>query len=271
MRLGCRLTYELPKPTPMILLVTVHSSRVADLEQPDFVTTVPSVPYKGYRDSFGNWCIRLVAPAGTFEIVSEGRIYDPGQPDPVAPEARQIPVENLPDEVLTYLTGSRYCETDLLTDFAWDTFGGSPTGWGRVQAICDFVHNHLSFDYMQARSTRTAADALREGVGVCRDYTHLAVALCRAMNIPTRYCMGYISDVNQPAPYPEMDFAAWMEVFLEGKWWTFDPRNNKHMYGRVLIARGRDAADVPITNSFGGHTLTGFEVWIDESGGAGSN
>lgn len=248
----------------MILLLNVHYSRASDLERPDLLTTNPAVPLDVYRDPFGNWCGRVVAPAGTFQIWSEGVLRDSGAPDPVAPTAQQVPVEKLPADALTFLTGSRYCETDLLSEFAWSTFGDGPDGWGRVQAICDWVHTHVSFDYGQARSTRTAAETLREGVGVCRDYTHLAIALCRAVNIPARYCMGYVSDINQPPPYPTMDFAAWMEVFLDGEWWTFDPRNNKDIYGRVLIGRGRDAADVPITQSFGAHTLTGFEVWIDE-------
>lgn len=263
-RLGCRLTYELPKPTPMVLMLNVHHSRASDLERPDIVTTTPTVPFEGYRDQFGNWCVRLVAPAGSFQIWSEGVLRDTGASDPVQTDALQVPVEFLPVDVLSYLTGSRYCETDLLSDFAWTTFGDGPEGWNRVQAICNWVHSHVRFDYAQARATRTAAETLREGVGVCRDFTHLAVALCRAMNIPTRYCMGYVSDIGQPPPYAQMDLAAWMEVFLDGQWWTFDPRNNKPIFGRVLIGRGRDAADVPITQTFGSHTLTGFEVWIDE-------
>jgi transglutaminase-like putative cysteine protease len=173
-------------------------------------------------------------------------------------------VETLPTEALTFLLPSRYCESDVLSDFAWSTFNPGPTGWARVQAVCDFVHNHVTFGYEHSRPTRTAAETLKEGVGVCRDYTHLAIALCRCLNIPARYCTGYVSDVNQPPPYAPMDFAAWMEVYLGGKWWVFDPRNNDIRFGRVLIARGRDAADVPLTHSFGRHELKGFEVWIDQ-------
>ena len=152
----------------------------------------------------------------------------------------------------------------VVSDFAWAHFDALPPGWDRVQGICDFVHDHITFGYRHSRATRTAAEALAEGVGVCRDYTHLAIALCRSLNIPARYCTGYISDVGQPPPYPPMDFAAWMEVWLGDRWWVFDPRNNDTRFGRVLIARGRDAADVPLTHSFGQHELTDFLVWISE-------
>jgi len=264
MRLGCRLTFGLADPTPMILLLNVHYSRASDLERPDFLVTDPPVPVEAYRDSFGNWCHRLVAPAGRMTVSTDGVIRDARLPDPVDTSAEQHPVEVLPGDVITFLLPSRYCETDVLADFAWERFGQGPTGWARVQAVCDFVHEHITFGYEHSRATRTAVEALDEGVGVCRDFTHLAVALCRSLNIPARYCTGYVSDIGQPKPHAEMDFAAWMEVYLGGKWWVFDPRNNAMILGRVLIAQGRDAADVPITHSFGPHTLEGFKVWIDE-------
>lgn len=264
MRLGCRLDFELPAPTPMILLLNVHYSRASDLERPDLLITEPGVPIESYRDAFGNWCARLTAPAGRFSASTQGVIRDDGLSDPVDEGAEQHAVENLPSEALTYLLPSRYCEADVLSDFAWANFDGGPLGWRRVQAICDFVHNHVRFGYEHSRPTRTAADTLNEAVGVCRDYTHLAIALCRSLNIPARYCTGYVSDIGQPPPYPPMDFAAWMEVYLGGRWRVFDPRNNDVRFGRVLIARGRDAADVPLTHSFGRHELKGFEVWIDE-------
>ncbi|TVQ34810.1 MAG: transglutaminase family protein [Geminicoccaceae bacterium] len=263
LRLGCRLRYQLPAPTPMILLLNVHYSRASDLERPDLLTTTPAVPVEHYRDGFGNWCSRLLAPAGAFSVATEGIIRDGGRPDPVDRDAVQHQVDRLPSDVLTFLLPSRYCETDLLADFAWARFAGAAEGWARVQAVCDFVHGHMRFGYEHARATRTAVDGWREGVGVCRDFTHLAIALCRCLNIPARYCTGYVSDVGQPPPYAPMDFAAWMEVYLGGRWWVFDPRNNDVRYGRVLIARGRDAADVPLTHSFGRHDLTGFEVWIE--------
>ena len=268
LRLGCRLGYRLPAPTPMILLLNVHYSRASDLERPDLLIVDPVVPIESYRDGFGNWCSRLTAPAGLFTVSTDGNIRDAGLPDPANVTATQLPVERLPSEVIGYLLPSRFCESDLLSEMAWGTFGQGPTGWQRVQAVCNFVHQAVAFDYGQARATRTAAEALRERVGVCRDYAHAAIALCRALNIPARYCTGYGSDVGQQPPYPPMDFAAWMEVYLEGGWWTFDPRNNDMRLGRVLIARGRDAADVPLTHTFGKHELTEFSVWLDQVGDA---
>jgi len=259
-RLGCTLDYRFEVPTPMIAVLNVHHSRVPFLEQPDVLRTDPPVALDSYRDGFGNWCTRLVARAGAFRIGTEGVIFDDGQPDPQSPGARQSPVEHLPAETIPFLLGSRYCETDLLADAAWQLFGATPPGWARVQAICDYVHTHVRFDYMQARATRTAAQTHAEGVGVCRDFTHLAVAFCRCMNIPTRYCTGYISDIGMVAPPDDMDFAAWMECWLDRQWWTFDPRNNTPRIGRVLVARGRDATDVPLTQTFGPNLLTGFRV-----------
>jgi transglutaminase-like putative cysteine protease len=263
-RLGCQMTYEFAAPTPMIALLNVHYSRASQLERPDLLTTSPATPIEAYRDGFGNWCARLVAPAGRFTIGTDGVIRDDGQPDALVPDAVQHPVEELPAGTLEFLLPSRYCETDALSNEAWRLFGHTPPGWARVQAVCDFAHNHIRFDYMQARATRTAAEAYAERVGVCRDYTHLAVAFCRALNIPTRYCTGYVSDIGLPPPYGVMDFAAWMEVFLGGKWRTFDPRNNDRRIGRILIATGRDAADVPLTHTFGPNLLVGFTVWCDE-------
>ena len=263
-RIGCELVFDLPAPTPMIALLNVHYSLAGLLETPDLLTSTPFVPIEAYRDGFGNWCARMVAPPGRFAIGTDGVVGDDGLPDPVVPEARQHPVEELPAESLEFLLGSRYCETDLLSDHAWKLFEGTPPGWPRVQAICDYVNGHVRFSYEHSRPTRTAAETLAEGHGVCRDFTHLAVALCRAMNIPARYCTGYISDIGQPPPYPPMDFAAWMEVWLGGQWHVFDPRNNEPRIGRVLIARGRDAADVPLTHSFGPNELKEFRVWADE-------
>lgn len=265
LRLGCALDFELPQPTPMIVMLNVHYSQIPFLERPDVLQSVPAVPMANYRDGFGNWCTRLVAPAGSFRLSTDGVIHVDGGEDARAPGAVQHAVETLPAETLTYLLGSRYCETDRLTEEAWRLFGATPEGWARVEAICAFVHNHIRFDYMQARATRTAAEAYAEQVGVCRDFAHLAVAFCRCMNIPTRYCTGYISDLGEPLPYPDQDFAAWIQVYLGGQWWTFDPRNLKPRRGRVLIAQGRDAADVPLTHSFGPNVLTGFRVWMDEA------
>ena len=263
-RVGCEMTYELGQATPMIAILNVHSSRVSDLERPDYLITTPSVPVEGYRDSFGNWCNRLVAPPGRFTLRTDGIVQDDGAADPIDPNVLQHPVEDLPAETLQFLLGSRYCETDTLSDEAWRLLRPTPLGWPRVQAVCDFVHQHVTFGYEHARATRTAAEAYAEGRGVCRDYTHLAIAFCRCLNIPARYCTGYISDIGVPLPHGPMDFAAWMEVYLGGCWWTFDPRNNSPRTGRILIAQGRDAADVPLTHTFGPTELVGFRVWTDE-------
>ena len=263
-RVGYEIVYDCIQPTPMVLMLHVHHSRVDDIVTPDHLVTEPVVPVHAYRDLFGNWCSRIVAPAGRIRISSTAVVNDMGLPDPAAPEAKQHNVEDLPDEVLMFLLGSRYCETDRLSDTAWAIFGQSPTGWGRVQAICDFVHNHIVFDYMAARSTKTAWEAFNEGRGVCRDYAHLAVAFCRCMNIPARYCTGYLSDIGVPPPHSLMDFAGWFEAYLDGAWHTFDPRNNRPLFGRVLIARGRDAVDVPISNTFGPNVLISFKVVADE-------
>jgi transglutaminase-like putative cysteine protease len=263
-RVGYELIYEFPKPTPMMLMLNVHYSRSPDIVVPDRITTTPALPLNAYRDGFGNWCTRLMAPAGELTITTDAVVSDSGKPDPVHPDAEQSAVEALPEECLQFLLGSRYCETDRLSEVAWSLFEKTPPGWARVQAICDFVHRHISFGYEHARATKTAWDAYHEGKGVCRDYAHLAVTLCRCMNIPARYCTGYLSDIGTPKPWSAMDFAGWFEVWLGGRWYTFDARNNTPRIGRVLIARGRDAADVAISNAFGFNTLKQFKVWTDE-------
>ena len=263
-RVGFEMTYQCPGPTPMILALSIHHSRASDLVQADHLVTDPPVPVSAYRDLFGNWCSRLVAPPGRFVLSSNALVNDSGLPDVVAPGAVQVPVEQLPESTLVYLLGSRYCETDQLSDIAWQRFGSGPTGWARVQAICNFVHGHIEFGYQHARRTRTAWEAYKEGVGVCRDYAHLAIALCRCMNIPARYGTGYLGDMGTQPPYGPMDFAGWFEAFLDDRWYTFDARNNTPRIGRVLMARGRDACDVALASTFGPNTLEGFKVWTDE-------
>jgi transglutaminase-like putative cysteine protease len=262
LRVGAEMIYDCPQPTPMIFTVNVHYSRVSDLVGRDELVVDPPVPITGYRDGFGNWCTRLVAPRGRTRISTDALVNDTGAPDMVVPDAHQVAVPDLPEETLIFLLGSRYCETDRLSETAWNLFGKTPTGWNRVQAICDYVHRHIAFDYQNARMTRSALEAFNEKTGVCRDYAHLAVAFCRCMNIPARYCTGHLADIGVPVGVG--DFAAWFEAFLGGRWYTFDPRNNIPRIGRVLIARGRDAADVPISNSFGPNSLTSFKVWADE-------
>lgn len=263
-RTGFEMEYDCPQPTPMLLTLTIHHSRSADLVQPDQLVTYPPVAVTAYHDQFGNWCSRLVAPAGHFLLRTDALVRDTGLADTVNPAALQLPVERLPDEVLVYLLGSRYCETDQLSETAWGLFGAGPTGWGRVQAICDFVHQHLEFGYQHARRTRTALEAFREKQGVCRDYAHLAIALCRCMNIPARYCTGYLGDIRIPPVPAPMDFAGWFEAYLGDRWYTFDARNNTPRIGRILMARGRDACDVALANTFGPNTLMRFAVWSEE-------
>ena len=258
------MVYDCPQSTPMILMLSIHYTRVSDIVVPDQLVANPAVPIEAYRDGFGNWCSRIVAPAGRTRLSADAIVTSTGEPDVIADLARQCPVQDLPGETLVFLLGSRYCETDRLSQAAWDLFGKAPTGWARVQAICDYVHHHITFGYEHARPTKSAFDAFQEGAGVCRDFTHLAVAFCRCMNIPARYCTGYLGDIRVPPPDDPMDFAAWFEAYLDGRWYTFDPRNNAPRIGRILIARGRDAADVPISNTFGPNTLEGFKVWAEE-------
>lgn len=263
-RVGYELIYDCPQWTPMILTLNIHYTRVSDILVPDHILTDPPTPITAYRDSFGNWCSRIVAPPGQIRISADAIIKDSGRPDEIIPWAQQYAVEDLPGETLVYLLGSRYCETDRLSETAWTLFGPSPPGWARVQAVCDFVHRHISFGYQHARATKTALEVFNERSGVCRDYTHLAIAFCRCMNIPARYCTGYLGDIGVPAAPEPMDFSAWFEAYLGGRWYTFDPRNHIPRIGRVLIARGRDAADVPISNAFGPNILKSFRVWTDE-------
>jgi transglutaminase-like putative cysteine protease len=263
-RVGYEFVYSFPQPTPMILTVNIHYSRASDIIVPDHLTTDPLVPVSTYRDGFGNLSSRIVAPAGQIRIKSTGLVRDTGLLDVVVPFAQQRAVQDLPEETLVFLRGSRYCETDLLSPVAWQLFGQSQRGWPLVQTICNYVHNRITFDYQSARPTRTAWEAYNERSGVCRDFAHLAIAFCRCMNIPARYCTGYLGDTGTLPPYGVPDLAAWMEVYLGGEWYIFDPRNNVPRIGRVLIARGRDAADVAIATTFGPNTLESFKIWTDE-------
>lgn len=263
-RLGYEIAIDCAEATPVISLLEIHEERQADIKRQTRVLTSPSVPTQLYHDLYGNTCRRFTAPGGGFRILYDAVVEDSGAADEVNALAREVPVAELPDDVLCYLLGSRYCETDHLSDLAWQVFGPVPPGWARVQAIVDYVHNRLSFGYGYARPTRTAAQAHEERVGVCRDFAHLAITLCRCMNIPARYANGYLGDIGVPVDPAPMDFSAWLEVFLDGKWYTFDPRHNMPRIGRVVIARGRDATDVPLLHSFGPHRLSLFKVWTYE-------
>jgi len=263
-RFGYELVYGSQQPVPMILMLEVHASRTPDLLRHDLLTAVPAVPLDKYVDGFGNRCTRIVAPAGGIRLFADGLIRDSGFPEPTFAYAQEHPVESLPHDALVYLLGSRYCETERLMGEAWRLFGNLPPGWTRVQAVCDFVHAHIEFGYHFARPTKTAAEAYLERQGVCRDYAHLAIAFLRCLNVPARYCTGYLGDIGVPAADAPMDFAGWLEAYLGGAWHTFDPRNNQRRIGRILIARGRDAADVAISTAFGPNTLELFRVWTDE-------
>jgi transglutaminase-like putative cysteine protease len=264
-RAGFEIAFSAPEPAAMVLMLYLHPSRAPTIRQPERLEVEPRVPVSEYIDGYGNRCGRIVAPAGRVLFRSDVIVEDCGLPDLQVPNAPQQFVQDLPHEVLLFLLASRYCEVDSeLKDVCWTLFGRFQPGWPRVQAICNFVQQHIRFDYMQARVTRTALEAYRERIGVCRDYTHLAITFCRALNIPARYCTGYLGDIGVPAaPYP-MDFSAWFEAFLGGQWYAFDARNNLPRIGRILMARGRDAADVALTTTFGVNQLQLFKLWTDE-------
>src|SRR5690606_5436753 len=221
LRIGCERNYTCSQPTPMILNLNVPYSRASDLVRPDHMMTAPALPITGYRDSFGNWVNRLVAPAGPIRIWADAVVNDSGEPENVPRDAQQHPIDQLPEEALLFLLGSRYCETDRFYEIAWNLFSNTMPGWARVQAICDFVHRHIEFGYEFADPTKTAWQVYNEPKGVCRDFAHLAVTLCRCVNIPARYCTGYVTDIGLPPPYAPMDFAGWFEAYLGGRWLVF--------------------------------------------------
>lgn len=259
-RAGYDIRFTTKQPTPMIALLSVHPSRSGDLKTEPHLATDPSILTTTYLDGFGNVVSRFVLPEGETIITNDFVIEDSGLHDRTVPDAQQQPVEELPDDVLVYLLGSRYCETDRLSDTAWGLFGHVPPGWQRLQAILDFTHKHIEFGYHYARPTKTAWDAHQEQRGVCRDYAHLAITFCRCMNIPARYCTGFLGDIGIPKSDSPMDFSAWFDVYLGGEWITVDARHNKPRIGRILMARGRDATDCALTTAFGSAILTGFTV-----------
>jgi transglutaminase-like putative cysteine protease len=263
-RIGYDIELELSRPLTLVAILNVHPSRTADLVEPDEIRISPSVLKDSYSDSFGNRCTRITAPQGPLILSNSTLINDSGEPDPVDWSAPMVPIDRLPPEVLQFLVASRYCEVDRISDLAWNLFANVEPGWPTVQAICDWAHENTTFGYNYARSTKTALDVTTEHCGVCRDFQHLAIALCRAMHIPARYATGYLGDIGVAAVPGPMDFSAWFEAYLGGRWWTFDARHNKPRIGRVLMATGRDAADVAITTSFGATWLKKFEVVTDE-------
>jgi transglutaminase-like putative cysteine protease len=263
-RAGYDIAFHCFQQTPMILMLSIEPARLPDLLSEHRITFSPDVASRDYIDLFGNTCTRIVAPAGLIEMRNEFVIADSGLPDEVALDARQLEVGELPDDVLIYLLGSRYCDTEKLSNLAWSLFAGVTPGWQRVQAICDYAHDRICFGYQHARSDRTAFEGHEERIGVCRDFAHLAVTLCRCMNIPARYCTGYLGDIGVPIDPAPMDFSAWFEVYLDGRWFTFDARHNHPRIGRIVMARGRDAADVAISTNFGVVQLVKFSVVTEQ-------
>ncbi|HKO95052.1 MAG TPA: transglutaminase family protein [Polyangiaceae bacterium] len=263
-RAGYEISIECDDATPLMALVSLHPSRTGDLRSPAVITSSGPAPLEASLDEFGNLRTRTLAPAGMLKLSTQFIVHDSGLPDEVAPGAQEVPVEQLPDEAVSFLLGSRYCETDRLSELAWSLFGQVPPGWARVQAIVDYVHQRLRFGYQFARKTRTAWEGHEEQVGVCRDFAHLAITLCRCMNIPARYATGYLGDIGVPPVPAPMDFSAWFEAYLGGRWFTFDARHNTPRIGRILVARGRDAADCAITTTFGTSRLLQFDIVTEE-------
>ena len=262
-KLGFDIEFELPGPTPIILMLYVHPSRQTDLLSDEKIKIEPEIPLTDFMDLYGNRCARIFAPAGNLRLSLETLIHDSGEPDEQQPDAPQANVQDLPDDVLPFLLTSRYCEVDKLSDIAWKLFGNTEPGWPRAQAICTWVHNHITFNYQHADSTKSAFDCYNDGRGVCRDFSHLAIAMFRSMNIPARYATGYMGDIGVPVVLP-MDFSGWFEAYLGGRWYTFDARHNKPRIGRVVMARGRDAADVALTTNFGRAILQKFLIISEE-------
>jgi transglutaminase-like putative cysteine protease len=259
-RIGFDITFELPAPVPMILMLYTHPSRSGSLSGPEVIQTSPAIPISTFTDHFGNRCGRILAPAGEIRFWHDTLVRDSGLPDPISPDAIQWDVHALPPDVMQFLFASRYCETDQLSNIAWNLFGNTPLGWSRVQAVCDWVHTNVQFGYAFARPNKTAFEVYQERRGVCRDFSHLLIAFLRCLNIPARYATGYLGDIGVPIDPAPMDFSAWTEVFLDGRWYTFDARHNHARIGRIVMARGRDAVDVALTTSFGPSLLKNFHV-----------
>jgi transglutaminase-like putative cysteine protease len=262
--LGYELSFEVPRPTPMQLMLYVHPEQASRLQQPERIEVEPATAVEDFVDEFGNRAARILAPAGTVRIRYDNVIDDSGRAEAPIAGARLTPVHAMPPECWRFLLASRYCEVDRLCAIAWDLFGATPESWERVQAVVNWVHTNVVFGYQFARPTKSAADVFLERQGVCRDFQHLAITFLRALNIPARYVTGFLGDIGVPPSASPMDFSAWSEVYLDGAWRPIDARHNQPRIGRVLMARGRDAVDVALTTSFGVANLTQFTVWADE-------
>lgn len=263
-RFGYEIVIGCPNPVVMFLALSTHPEGEPPIAGQNWVQVEPFVPSHYFVDQFANRITKIIVPTGETRLWLDCVAEVDGLPDPVVPDAWQAQVADLPFETLQFLLPSRYCDSDKLYDEAWARFGAGPEGWGRVQAICDFVHNHLTFGYQFGRSTKTASECFIEKTGVCRDFAHLAISLCRAMNIPARYASGYIGDTGiAPAGAPG-DFCAWFEAYLGGRWYTFDARYNTPRTGRIVMVRGNDASNVAMITSFGEYQLTLFRVWTEQ-------
>jgi transglutaminase-like putative cysteine protease len=266
-KIGYEFVFQVQMPSLMLLMVALHPDREHTVRRHNGMVIEPYIPFEEFSDAYGNRCRRICALAGGLRLWDEMVVEDSGLPDAFVPGARQHAAQELPSETLPFLLGSRYCEVDRLMEVAWSLFGCAPEGWGRVQTVCDWVHANVRFDYQAARPTKTAYELFVERVGVCRDFAHLALTFCRCLCIPARYATGYLGDIGVPALPCPMDFSGWFEAYLGGRWHTFDARHNVPRIGRVLMARGRDAADVAMTTSFGNNVLQRFTVWADEVNG----
>jgi transglutaminase-like putative cysteine protease len=264
-RIGYELVFDIPAPVPMLLMLYVHPEQAGVLQRPERLVVEPAVPVRDYIDAFGNRVGRLVAPAGKLRLTYDNLALDSGEPEPSIEGAVLHPVDELPSECLQYLMASRYCEVDRMSDMAWQLFGQTPATWERVKAVVDWAHGHIEFGYQYASPTKTAWDVCQQKQGVCRDFMHLAITMLRALNVPARYATGYLGDIGVPVNPAPMDFSAYLEVYLSGRWWAMDARHNVQRIGRIKQGHGRDAVDVALTTSFGPTRLEKFLVWTDEA------
>ena len=264
LQVGCEFLYDSPAPTPSVMLVRPHPDCPHRVVRETWEAEPAFEPH-GYRDLFGNRCDRFVLPLGEATLRYDALVEVSGDPDPVALDAAQRPVEELPDDVLVFTLASRYCQVEALSSTAWHLFGSTPLGWGRVQAVCEWIHTNIQYGLLKSTPLTTAVDVYVASGGMCRDFAHLAVTFCRALNIPARYVFGYMPDIGVPGPFPPMDFHAWFEVYLEDRWWTFDARFNTPRIGRIPIGRGRDAVDVAMLTTYGGAAFRRMVVWTDEA------
>jgi transglutaminase-like putative cysteine protease len=264
LRVGSEFIYSSQGETPAILQVEARLDSDAKIVQEKWEVE-PHVSSHTYSDVYGNRCRRVTLPPGQTTLRYDALVEVSAHPDVVVPEAQTALVQNLPDDLLLFTLASRYCQSDSLSNDAWNLFANTPPTWARVQAICDWAHRNVIYVSGCSTPETTALDVYNSQQGICRDFAHMGVTLCRAMNIPARYCFGYMPDIGVEIPDVAMDFHAWFEVYLGGKWHTFDARHNVPRIGRVPIARGRDAVDCAMVTTYGAAILEKMTVWADEA------